>query len=155
MLKDVLTDLDRDAAGGAVAAQPAPRPNRRWPMRCRSWIPSPRPNQRWSTMFSRLAKPPQAHAQPAFDLSMIQQALASRDEQIAEPQQAVIELAELRPAATTEDPARDELAAALADANGRVAALETRLAEQEQAIRHVLTMLIEWLESEQKPRLAA
>jgi hypothetical protein len=98
---------------------------------------------------------PQAHAQPAFDLSMIQQALASRDEQIAELQQAVIELAELRPAATTEDPARDELAAALEDANGRVAALETRPGRAEQAIRHVLTMLIEWLESEQKPRLAA
>ena len=97
----------------------------------------------------------EAPAQPAFDLSMIQQALASRDEQIAELQQAVIELAEQRPAATAEDPARDELAAALEDANGRVAALETRLAEQEQAIRHVLTMLIEWLESEQKPRLAA
>jgi hypothetical protein len=57
MLKDVLTDLDRDAAGGAVARSRPRRPNRRWPMRCRSWIPSPRPNPRWSTVFSRLAKP--------------------------------------------------------------------------------------------------
>ena len=35
-----------------------------------------------------------------------------------------------------------------------VKALEARGAEQEQAIRHVLTMLIEWLESE-TPRRAA
>ncbi|GAO55432.1 XrtA/PEP-CTERM system-associated ATPase [Novosphingobium sp. MD-1] len=156
MLKDVLTDLDRDAAGGAVAARPAPaaEPALADALPVMDSFAAPEPALEHGVQPVGEAAP-QAHAQPAFDLSMIQQALASRDEQIAELQQAVIELAELRPAATTEDPARDELAAALADANGRVAALETRLAEQEQAIRHVLTMLIEWLESEQKPRLAA
>ncbi|MEO0033458.1 MAG: hypothetical protein RIS94_3216 [Pseudomonadota bacterium] len=85
-------------------------------------------------------------------------ALAARDEQIAELQQAVIELAEMRaalPAEAVADARVDELGAALSEVNQRLAALESRTEEQTHAIRHVLTMLIEWIESENPKREAA
>ncbi len=64
------------------------------------------------------------------------QMLAIRDAQIAELQQAVMELAE-------------------GAGDARVEALQARMEEQERTVRHVLTMLIEWIESGQKPREAA
>lgn len=72
-------------------------------------------------------------------------ALRQRDEQIAELQQAVIELADLHTGA-----GEGHHLAALADANARIAALESQVAEQEQAVRHVVTMLIEWFETDQR-----
>lgn len=115
---------------------------------------------------------------PAYDDTAWRAALAERDEQIAELQQAIIELADMRPAPVAEaapDPellaqieeahrriaaleARDgdeEVIAALVDANNRIVALEARTAEQETAIRHTLTMLIEWIENEDYQRAAA
>ncbi|KPF93540.1 general secretion pathway protein [Novosphingobium sp. AAP83] len=115
---------------------------------------------------------------PVFDDAAWRAALAERDEQIAELQQAIIELADMRPAPVAEavaDPellaqieeahrriaaleARDgdeEVIAALVEANNRIVALEARTAEQEQAIRHTLTMLIEWIENEDYQRAAA
>lgn len=97
-----------------------------------------------------------------FDLAAIEAAMASRDEQIAELQQAVIEVAEMRAAhgdeaaaAEADGTARTEaLEAALSDAAARIGVLEHRLAEQEQAIRHVLTMLIEWFETDRPKRAA-
>jgi DNA-binding transcriptional MerR regulator len=88
--------------------------------------------------------------------------MASRDEQIAELQQAVIEVAEMRAAhgdeaaaAQADGTARTQaLEAALSDAAARIGVLEHRLAEQEQAIRHVLTMLIEWFETDRPKRAA-
>ena len=79
-------------------------------------------------------------------------ALHQRDEQIAELQQAVIELADMR-AATGQgaDPAHLGM---LADANARVATLEGQIAEQDQTLRHVLTMLIEWFETPDHRRAA-
>jgi uncharacterized coiled-coil protein SlyX len=38
--------------------------------------------------------------------------------------------------------------AAIAELAVRIEALETRTSDQNEAIRHVLTMLIEWLEAE-------
>jgi len=86
--------------------------------------------------------------------------LASRDEQIAELQQAVMELAEMRssdaaaPVGDHAEPPVHEAAthepvlAAIADLTHRIEALEVRTGDQNEAIRHVLTMLIEWLEAE-------
>lgn len=71
--------------------------------------------------------------------------LRKRDEQIAELQQAVVELADMR-----EGEGQGDHMAALADANARVAALESRVADQEQTLRHVVTMLIEWFETDQR-----
>jgi len=76
------------------------------------------------------------HAGSAADLGS---ALAERDAQIAELQQALIELANL----VEQQPD----AAALAR---RLDALETRLVEQEATVKHTLAMLIEWLESDQQ-----
>ena len=84
-------------------------------------------------------------------------ALAAHGEQIVELQKAVIELADMPAAAGTAAPADarlDSLSDTLAALQQRMVTLEARGAEQEQAIRHVLTMLIEWLESE-APRRAA
>ncbi len=83
---------------------------------------------------------PIKHAVPSPDAPRtdVTALLAERDAQIAELQQAVVELAEAAPAALAPDPAWSE----------RLALLEARIDEQDQAVRHVLTMLIEWFEGE-------
>lgn len=72
----------------------------------------------------------------------LEEMLAERDEQIAELQQAVVELSDKGGAAGT-------------DHSEQLASIEARLDEQEQAVRQVLTMLIEWMESGSEPRQAA
>jgi general secretion pathway protein A len=85
-------------------------------------------------------------------LAQMHDALAQRDAQIAELQQAVIELANGDHYA----PAPDENAAAdVAALTERLAALENRLSEQDRTIRHTLTMLIEWIEGDGAQRAAA
>ena len=77
--------------------------------------------------------------------------VAKRDEQIAELQQAVMELADMRggPAvAAAPEPDLEPLLGAIVDLTHRIELLETRTGDQNEAIRHVLTMLIEWLEGE-------
>jgi len=77
--------------------------------------------------------------------------VAKRDEQIAELQQAVMELAEMRgPGVVVQPPEPDlePLLSAIVDLTRRIETLETRTGDQNEAIRHVLTMLIEWLEAE-------
>ncbi|MFT4025967.1 MAG: XrtA-associated ATPase [Novosphingobium sp.] len=83
-------------------------------------------------------------------LAEMRAALAERDAQIAELQQAVIELAN----GDHREPAPGETAevAALTE---RLAALESRLTEQDRTIRHTLTMLIEWIEGDDAQRAAA
>ncbi|WP_068077101.1 XrtA/PEP-CTERM system-associated ATPase [Novosphingobium lentum] len=107
-----------------------------------------------------LPAPPAAAEQ--IDFAKIEAVLASRDEQIAELQQAVIELAEMRPAPSAAPspagegrPSDDEIIDALAEAARRITALEAQSREQEQTIRHTLTMLIEWIEGEDPHRAAA
>ena len=85
-------------------------------------------------------------------IAQMQAELAQRDAQIAELQQAVIELANGDHYA----PAPDENAAAeVAALTERLAALENRLSEQDRTIRHTLTMLIEWIEGDDAQRAAA
>ena len=90
--------------------------------------------------------------QPAPDLAHeLERELAKRDEQIAELQQAVMELADMRGGAApvaAPEPDLEPLLGAIVDLTRRVEALESRTGDQNEAIRHVLTMLIEWLESE-------
>lgn len=100
---------------------------------------------------------PAAAPAPAVpdDLAVL---LAARDEQIAELQQAVMELAETRaPAVVTGAPEPDlePLLAAIVDLTRRIETLEQRTTDQNEAIRHVLTMLIEWLEAENAQSRAA
>lgn len=95
-------------------------------------------------------------AQPSVDavaMAQLQAMLAERDAQIAELQQAVIELAneqEAAPAAIA-----PEQAASVAAIEAKLAAFETKMLEQERTIRHTLTMLIEWIEADDASRAAA
>ena len=102
-----------------------------------------------------VAAPVAAEAQPTVQ---IETALAERDAQIAELQQAVIELANAAdeaaaqavPAAPPVDHG-DEIEAL----RERITTLEGRLIEQDRTIRHTLTMLIEWIEADEGQRAAA
>ncbi|MDE2596177.1 MAG: XrtA-associated ATPase [Sphingomonadales bacterium] len=81
-------------------------------------------------------------------LGPIQAELAERDAQIAELQQAVIELAN---GGAAGDPASGAAVEALQE---RLATLESRLIEQDRTIRHTLTMIIEWIEGDDSRRAA-
>ncbi|MCW1381703.1 XrtA-associated ATPase [Novosphingobium sp. KCTC 2891] len=150
MLRDVLADLEQDG-GFATAVAPVVEAA---PVPVASAEPAP-----------RVSAPVEIDVQPvaAPDFAAFEEALAIRDEQIAELQQAVIELSEQRdtavqaaaPASARDDSELAEVSTALAAIARRVAALEDRTQEQEQAIRHVLAMLIEWIESEGPQRAAA
>lgn len=92
----------------------------------------------------------------AVVMSQLQALLAARDAQIAELQQAVIELAnerETMAAAPVQAPAADS--AVLAAVEAKLAGIEGKMLEQERTIRHTLTMLIEWIESDEASRAAA
>lgn len=84
----------------------------------------------------------------------IETALAQRDAQIAELQQAVIELANQGDTSGL-DGAESPHGAAIQALQERLAALESRLIEQDRTIRHTLTMLIEWIERDEAQRAAA
>ncbi|MBA4161121.1 MAG: general secretion pathway protein [Novosphingobium sp.] len=90
----------------------------------------------------------------AVALAQLQAMLAERDAQIAELQQAVIELANEQEAApvAVADPGQ---AAALAAIEAKLSAFETKMLEQERTIRHTLTMLIEWIEADDASRAVA
>jgi general secretion pathway protein A len=86
-------------------------------------------------------------------MGQLQGLLAERDAQIAELQQAVIELANEReagPVASAPADGRD-----LAAIEVKLAGMETKMLEQERTIRHTLTMLIEWIEADDASRAAA
>lgn len=76
-------------------------------------------------------------------------ALAERDGQIVELQQAVIELA------NKPDPTPADHGETIAALQQRIGALEGQLIEQDRCLRHTLTMLIEWIEAEDGGRAAA
>lgn len=88
----------------------------------------------------------------ALARAQVEQLLAERDAQIAELQQAVIELAGERDQSRSSD---SRQAAALAALEAKFASLESRMIEQEKTIRRTLSMLIEWVEADGAPRAAA
>ncbi|WP_225207277.1 XrtA/PEP-CTERM system-associated ATPase [Novosphingobium huizhouense] len=163
MLQDVLADLDQDGGFGSALARPVAPVHQAAPAQ-----PGVEPAMRAE---------PQAMAPviAGIDPETFERELRLRDEQIAELQQAVIELSVQRQSEPAEPAPRAEpvdveaiarqavaesaeLAAiveritALA---GRIEAIEGRTSEQEQALRHVLAMLIEWIESDGQHRAAA
>ena len=77
-------------------------------------------------------------------------ALAERDAQIAELQQAVLELANSAESGFAAPVAAGADAAEVAALRRQIAELEDRLVEQEQTGRHTLAMLVEWLETDQQ-----
>jgi general secretion pathway protein A len=73
----------------------------------------------------------------------VEQMLAERDAKIAELQQAVVEMA-----GRHDEIAATSLMPEIAVLQEQLARLEAKSAEQERAVRHTLTMLIEWIEGE-------
>ena len=91
----------------------------------------------------------QSAAVAAFDPSLVEDMLANRDALIAELQQAVVELSDAHNDAGVNS--RSECAGLCT----RLDTLEHRMLEQEQTIRHTLTMLIEWIETDGGRSIAA
>ena len=81
-------------------------------------------------------------------IARFEDALAERDAQIAELQQAVIELANASETSAASGGESGSLEA-------RIAQLEDRVAEQDRTLRHTLTMMIEWIEADGAQRAAA
>jgi hypothetical protein len=83
---------------------------------------------------------------PETDQQAFEQLLAERDAQIAELQEAVIELAGRQDAAAHPQ---------IAVLHEQLARLDAKALEQERTIRRTLTMLIEWIEGEMDQSRAA
>jgi general secretion pathway protein A len=81
---------------------------------------------------------------------VVEQLLAERDLQIAELQQAIVELSNQQDSAVAAA-VRPELSAM----QEQLARVEAKVFEQERTIRQTLTMLIEWIESEMEQPKAA
>ena len=87
---------------------------------------------------------------PSLDRETVEQMLAARDAQIAELQQAVVEMANSRDA-----DAMSALLPEIITLQERLAQTEAKAFEQERTIRHTLTMLIDWIEGEMDESRAA
>ncbi len=112
--------------------------------------PSAKPEELAVAVMAAPAPPPV----DAVALAQLQSMLAERDAQIAELQQAVIELANEQEAAPASagDPGHG---ATLAAIEAKLSGFEAKMLEQERTIRHTLTMLIEWIEADDAARAAA
>ena len=100
------------------------------------------------------AAAPRPETGDAATIEQFAAALAERDAQIAELQQAVLELASASDALSAPIPITGG-EPGLTEVVERMAALESRLIEQDRTIRHTLTMLIEWIEADDAQRAAA
>ncbi|KLI64002.1 XrtA/PEP-CTERM system-associated ATPase [Aurantiacibacter marinus] len=87
---------------------------------------------------------------PRVDMEMFEAAMADRDAQIAELQQAVVELSNQGDQAVI-DVVKPEIEVM----REQIALIEARCFEQERSIRQTLTMLIEWIEGEMESSKAA
>jgi putative secretion ATPase (PEP-CTERM system associated) len=97
------------------------------------------------------APEPDYAPQPAgIDPELFDTLLAERDAQIAELQQAVVELATAQ-----DDKVAQAMAPEIAALQERLATLDAQMLEQERTIRHTLTMLIELVEGEMEHPQAA
>jgi len=140
MVHQVLAELGEDGSltigkiepEPVPVATPAPQPVAAMPVTAEAEAPQPAP----------------VAVEPMMALAEIESVLAERDAQIAELQQAVLELANGAEARASDAPSVDT-SAEIARLNERIALLENRLIEQDQSIRHTLTMLIELVEAEE------
>ncbi|QGN53208.1 AAA family ATPase [Novosphingobium sp. Gsoil 351] len=148
MLDAVLADLARDSTNPAAVAVAAPVPAAEAPVLVAF---PPKHDRHLATELS----PATQSAGPA--MAEFEAALATRDALIAELQDAVIELSDAgkaaAPAAAGHEPGR--FLDLLAGLEARINAIESRLSEQEQTLRHALTMMIEMVEDDEQRRRAA
>src|SRR5690606_7584534 len=126
MLKAVLEEMAGEAAFPAAAPKPMPKPEPKFE-----------------------PVPPLRH-EPRLDEKHIAGLLAERDAQIAELQQAIVELSGQQDASLGAA-VQPEIAAL----HEQIARLEAKVFEQERTIRQTLTMLIEWIEGEMEQSKAA
>jgi len=127
MLTSVLKEMKGDNAFPEAAPQPMAKV-----------APAPTPGPiKHTAAVAKATKPQLATA-----------AQSDHDNQIRELQQAIVELSEGLGGKVPDDASADDLRA-------QIVALENKLDEQERTVRHILTMLIEWVESGQAPRVAA
>jgi uncharacterized coiled-coil protein SlyX len=126
MLKAVLDEMDGEKAFPEAAPKPMPKAEPK---------------------FEPIA--PLRH-EPRLDRDTVEGMLAERDAQIAELQQAIVELANRH-----DEAAVAALMPDIAALQERIARLEAKSFEQERTIRHTLSMLIEWIESEMGESRAA
>jgi len=108
---------------------------------------APKPMPKIEPVVQQL--PPLKH-EPRIDHEMLDTLLAERDVQIAELQQAVVELSN-----QNDERASAAVRPELAAAQEQIARLEARVFEQERTIRQTLAMLIEWIEAEMDQTKAA
>lgn len=146
MLHAVVNEMQGDNAFPEAAPSPMPKTG-----------PAPAPikieRRAQPRRVADTQQPPSAAPVPAEELIALEAKIASRDEQISELQQAVVELAdalEAKGALAAGTTGRDT-----AELEERIAQLESKLVEQERAMRHTLTMLIEWVEGEGSASIAA
>jgi putative secretion ATPase (PEP-CTERM system associated) len=126
MLKAVLDEMASEKAFPQAAPQPMPKPEPKLE-----------------------AVAPLRH-EPRLDREAVEAMLAERDAQIAELQQAVVEMAN-----RDDEAVATALMPEIAALQEQLARLEAKCFEQERTIRHTLTMLIEWIESERDESKAA
>ena len=131
MLQAVVDEMAAERAFPAAAPAPMPAPQ-----------PQPAP----------LLEPLTRGGEPRqlVDVQALEELLAERDAQIAELQQAVVEL-------STQSEARlvQAVQPEIGALQDKIARLEAKAFEQERTIRHTLTMLIEWIEGEMDESKAA
>lgn len=138
MLTSVLEEMSNDNAFPEAAPNPAAKAQAvPGPVKHAAYTPAADPVE-WVEPIDQAS---------SIDQAMLANMLAERDLQIAELQQAVAELS------AAGGRGEDELVSSEVDA--KIEALQARMEEQEHTVRHVLTMLIEWIESGEKPREAA
>ena len=168
LLQDVVSELNREKALPKAAAAMAQAPA------AQSSEPVAAPADHPSANHD-------AGDHQSVDQQVLDDLLAERDVQIAELRQAIAELAEREPQAREEDGREAALRSEIAEMQQaivelsskqeqdattalqpeietlreKVATLEARTFEQERTIRHTLTMLIEWIESEMDESKAA
>ncbi|MXO90396.1 XrtA/PEP-CTERM system-associated ATPase [Pontixanthobacter aquaemixtae] len=126
----MLTAVLKEMEGDTTFPEAAPKPMQKVPA-----APAPGP-------IKHVA------AAPAIAQPKVEEILAERDTQIQELQQAVVELSRSVEAKADSVELPKEMIE-------KIAGMEARIDEQERTVRHVLTMLIEWIESDQPPRVAA
>ena len=151
MLEAVLADLARDSAAPASAAVAMSSPAVSEP----AVVAFPSKQHRHPEPELPLAAQPAAPAGPT--MADIEAALATRDVLIAELQEAVIELSDAGEAAPVAlvDNDQDHVLLLLTGLEARINGIEGRLFEQEQTLRHTLTMMIEMVEDDVLQRHAA
>jgi putative secretion ATPase (PEP-CTERM system associated) len=130
MLAAVLSEMDSDNAFPEAAPRPMPKPQP---------APAPAPLRHVDAQTAA----GRDNGKPKVDAQLVEDLLAERDEKIAELQQAIIELANAQEEAAAAVPAIDG-----EDIAARLKRLEQQTAEQERTLRHMLSMLIEWIEDD-------